>query len=99
MVIRLDLKHELRDKVKFATIGSIILNLIKEIKQKEAMLWDAYFKIVSNQLNIDNIQYQDYTLSDYLFYFKKQIYVSNNAILQMYILQEGHDIPISGYLK
>lgn len=49
------------------------------------MYQDTYFKMISDQLKEGNIEYQDYNLSDGLLYFKKQIYLFNNAKLHMYI--------------
>lgn len=84
--LRLDLKDELEDKTKVATISSIISDLTKEGEWKESTQWNAYFKLVSNQVKVDDIQYQDYTLHNDLLYFKKRIYVLNNTKLQRRIL-------------
>lgn len=52
---RLELKYKSEDKAKITTINSIILSLIKKIDKKEAMQLDVYFKMISDQLKIDDI--------------------------------------------
>lgn len=95
---RPDLNSESEDTREIATISSIVPDLTKGTKWKEAIDQDAYFRTVIDRVNAGDVQYQDYSLVDNLLYFKKRVYVPNNAKLRTRMLQEGHDIPISGHL-
>lgn len=95
---RPDLKSASEDTREIATISSIVPDLTRGTEWKEATHQDAYFRMVIDRIEAGDVQYQDYNLVDGLLYFKKRVYVPNDAKLRTRILQEGHDIPISGHL-